>query len=485
MDADTILRIRPELTRFLHEFDDCFARADTRRHLDTYVGGQLSGLARKSVEPIADAAGTPPRTLQEFLSQARWDEAAARDRLQQRVARRHTEPGSVGLIDETSFPKKGTRTAGVQRQYCGAVGKTENCVVTVHLGYATADFHTLLDGEPYLPRETWHADRRRCRLADIPEEVVYRPKWQMALGQYRRAVANGVRFGWLTFDEGYGGKPPFLRALDALGQNYVAEVPADFHVWTQRPAVRYRAHGRERRRGRRPRYPRLKAKHNPTVQVQNVLRYSPLLRRAPWQTYHVKDTTKGPVVWEAKHLPVWLKDENGLPTPPHHLVVVRHPVTGEVKYFIAGAPPATPTETLLRVAFSRACIERMFEETKGELGMDHFEVRKWPSIQRHLILSCLSHLFLSEFCRRHRGEKSGPDGAPGAVGDRRPGAGVDPRGPLLQTPRRDAQPPGACDPTTQRPGGPQPPQTQTPSIARVRHHTDPNPQMPLAENLAL
>jgi SRSO17 transposase len=467
MDADTILRIRPELTEFLHEFDGCFGRADTRRHLDTYVGGQLSDLARKSVEPIADAAGTPPRTLQEFLSQGRWDEAAARDQLQQRVARRHTEPGSVGLIDETSFPKKGTRTAGVQRQHCGAVGKTENCVVTVHLGYATADFHTLLDGEVYLPRETWHADRPRCRLAGIPETVVYRPKWQMALDQYRRAVANGIRFGWLTFDEDYGGKPPFLRSLDALGQNYVGEVPANFRVWTQRPEVLHRTHRRDRAKGRPRRGPRLKVKHNPTVEVQNVLRYSPLLRRVPWQTYHVKDTTKGPVVWEAKHLPVWLKDEDGLPTPPHHLVVARHPVTGEVKFFIAGAPPSTPTETLLRVAFSRARIERMFEETKGELGMDHFEVRKWPSIQRHLILSCLSHLFLSEFCRRHRGEKSGPDGAPGAVGDRRPGAGVDPRRPLLQTPRRDAQPPRACDPTTQRPCRPQPPQTQTPSITRV------------------
>ena len=223
MDAETILRIKPALTRYLHEFDGCFGRCTTRRHLDTYVQGQLSALERKSVEPIADAAGTPPRTLQEFLGLFKWDESAVRDRLQQRVARRHAHLHAVGLLDETSFPKKGAKTAAVQRQYCGAVGKTENCVVSVHLGYATPDFHTLLDGEVYLPEKTWHQDRERSRAAGIPDDVVYRSKWQIGLEQIRRALSNGVRFAYLTFDEGYGGKPPFLRALDALGQTYVAE----------------------------------------------------------------------------------------------------------------------------------------------------------------------------------------------------------------------------------------------------------------------
>ena len=311
MDADTVLRIRPALTDYLKEFDDCFGRVTTRRHLDTYVEGQLSDLRRKSVEPIADVAGTPPRTLQEFLGLFRWDEAAVRDRLQHRVARRHPHPEAVGILDETSFPKKGTRTACVQRQHCGATGKTDNCVVSVHLGYATPDdFHTLLDGELYVPRETWHTDRGRCRAAGILDEVIYRTKYQMALGQVRRALANGVRFAWLTFDEGYGGKPPFLRGLDALGQNYVAELPTTFRVWTRRPVVRYRRHPRERAMGRPPRYPRLKAKSNPTVEVRHVspsrvarrigdLGSSPRLRRVPWQRYRVKDGSKGPEVWEA------------------------------------------------------------------------------------------------------------------------------------------------------------------------------------------
>ena len=226
MDAETILEIKPALTEYLHEFDGCFGRITARQHLDTYVQGQLSDLQRKSIEPMAHASGTPPRTLQEFLSLYRWDELAMRDRLQQRVARCHAHPHSVGILDETSFVNKGEKTACVQRQYCGAVGKKENCVVSVHLGYATPDFHTLLDGELYLPETTWHEDRDRCRAAGIPDEVVYRAKWQIGLDQIRRARANGIRLAWMTFDEGYGGKPPFLRGLDELGQNYIGEVPA-------------------------------------------------------------------------------------------------------------------------------------------------------------------------------------------------------------------------------------------------------------------
>ena len=486
MDAETILRIKPALTRYLHEFDGCFGRCTTRRHLDTYVQGQLSALERKSVEPIADAAGTPPRTLQEFLGLFKWDESAVRNRLQQRVARRHAHLHAVGLLDETSFPKKGAKTAAVQRQYCGAVGKTENCVVSVHLGYATPDFHTLLDGEVYLPEATWHVDRERSRAAGIPDEVVYRAKWQIGLSQIRRALSNGVRFAYLTFDEGYGGKPPFLRALDALGQTFVAEAPASFSVWTKAPQVLYRAHDRDRRQGRPRQYPRLKVKNNPPAAVRDLVRSSPILRRRPWQTYHVKDGTKGPQVWEAKHLPVWLKDENGLPTRPHHLVVARQVLEPkEIKYFISNAPEAAGTETLLVVAFSRYKIEWMFETTKGELGMDHFEVRHWRSIQRHLILSGVSHLFLAEFRQEHRGEKPGPLGGPGSHGDGLPRADLAPGRTVLADAGRDDPPPVAYDPATQRAGRPQPSQANPAASARPRPVFEEPTHVSLAQLVAL
>lgn len=362
----------------------------------------------------------------------KWDEQAARDRLQRRVARRHAHPDSVGVIDETSFHKQGNKTACVQRQYCGSRGKLDNCVVSVHLGYVAGDFHSLLDGDLFLPEETWHENRSRCRAAGIPDDVVYRSKWQIALEQVRRALGNGVRFSWLTFDEGYGGKPPFLRVLDGLGQNYVAEIPANFTGWTRPPEVLYREHSRDKGPGRRPKLPRLKVRNTPAAEVRNILTFSPVLREVSWERYHVKDGTKGPMAWEAKRIPFWIKDENGLPSRPHHLIVARNVFKPEeVKFFLSNAPASTPVETLLLVAFSRWRIERLFEDSKTELGMDHFEVRQYPSIVRHLILTCISHLFLAEFCLAHRGEKARADLLPGADGNPGPGADLDSGRPLF------------------------------------------------------
>jgi SRSO17 transposase len=468
MDADTILRIKPALTQYLHEFDGCFGRITARHHLDTYVQGQLGDQLRKSVEPMADAAGVPPRNLQEFLSLYRWDESAMRDRFEQLVARRHGHEHSVGILDETSFLKKGDQTACVQRQHCGVVGKTENCVVSVHLGYATPDFHTLLDGELYLPEETWHEDRDRCRAAGIPEDVVYRPKWQIGLEEIRRARGNGIRFAWMTFDEGYGGKPPFLRGLDEIGQNYVGEVPVSFTAWTKPPAVLYREHGNDRR-GRPRKFPRLKVKNNPPVEVRHIASYSPLFRREDWQTYHVKDGHKGPSVWKAKRIRVWLQDENGLPTRPHHLLTAYNVLEPEkIKYFLSNAPENTTVETLLLVAFSRWKIERMFEDGKTELGMDHFEVRKFLSIRRHLILSCVSYGFLAEFHQEHRGEKPAPDGGPDSHGNQPPGADLDSWRTLFPGVCRVDRSASGSYPATQRQERPQPPQGGPASFARNR-----------------
>jgi len=446
----------------------------------------LSNLPRKSIEPMADAVGEPPRNLQEFLSLFRWDEPAVRDGLQQYVARRHAHPESVGAIDETSFAKKGNKTACVQRQHCGAVGKTENCVVSVHLGYATPEFYSLIDGDVYLPEKTWHNDRQRCREAGIPDDVVYRSKWQMALEQYRRAVANGMRFTWLTFDEGYGGKGPFLQALEALGQNYVAEVPVSFMAWTRRPAVLYRAAARDRKHGRRRRYPRLKVKNNPKVEVRNILTYSPRMRKNAWQDYYVKDGSKGPMVWQAKRLIIYLADEHGLPTRPYHLLVARNALDhNEVKYFISNAPEQTSVETLLRVAFTRWIIERAFEDSKTKLGMDHFEVRKFLSIQRHLILSCLSHVFLSEFCLKFRGEKSGPDGVPSAHSHSNAGPAVGSRWPLFPQVCRIDQCAIGVNATPQRQGGSQPPTSDYCPFTCHRNQFEKHSQMSLETLVAL
>jgi len=489
MDAETILRIKPALTQYLHEFDGCMGRVTNRGHLRTYVAGQLSDLQRKSVEPMADAAGQSPRTLQEFLSRLQWDEGAVRDRVQRRVAQRHAHPHSIGILDETSFAKQGNKTACVQRQHCGSRGKQDNCVVAVHLGYAADDFHTLLDGELFLPEKTWHNDLARCRAAGIPDDVVYRPKWQIGLAQVQRALGNGVRFSWLTFDEGYGGKPPFLRGLEALGQNYVAEIPVSFVVWTEPPEVMYREHARDRRHGRPRKLPRLKVRNTPACEVRNVLKHSPKLRRVPWARCWVKDGEKGPMVWEAKCIPVWIKDENGLPAGPYRLIITRNVLKpDEVKFFLSNAPASAPVETLLLVAFSRWRIERIFEDSKDELGMDHFEVRRYLSIQRHLILTCVSHLFLAEFRLDHGGKKGRHHHRPSTDGDQGPGSLVVARRPgqraLLAAPGRNHRRAIAINAATQRRRPPGPSQANHSTITRDWRQTQGLTHVSMAKKVA-
>jgi SRSO17 transposase len=420
MDAQQIRRLQPSLMEYLGRFDDCFPRRDTRQHLPVYVQGQLSDLRQKSVEPIALKFRVAPRTLQEFLASHVWDEDRMRWRLQDIVANEHASPDSIGIIDETSDLKKGVMTPGVNRQYCGAVGKQENCIVTVHLGYAANDFHCLLDGELFLP-EIWSEDRERCRKAGIPDTMAYRPKTEIALELYDRACANGIDFEWLTFDEWYGSKPPFLRALEERDQKFVGEVHKDFTAWAQPPRVTTRPFHRHRR-GHGRRTPRVVAGSRKPITVEAMMRWHRSLREQAWKPYRVKDGEKGPMVWEVKHTLIYPKDEAGLPARAYHLVIARNVLDRtEVKYFVSNAPPGTSVKKLLWVAFSRWRIERCFEDEKGEIGLDHYEGRLYQGLKRHLILSAVSHLFLARVHQDLRGEKCGVDGLPGTDGRSGPG----------------------------------------------------------------
>jgi len=410
MDAEEIRRLKPMLTRYLKQFDDCFTQRQTRAHFSTYVEGQLSDLGEKSCEPIAVAAGIPPRNLQEFLSSYKWEEDRTRNRLQEIVKRDHAGPNSVGVIDETSDVKQGDKTPGVKRQWCGTVGKTENCIVTVHLAYATGDFHCLLDGDLFLP-EDWSDDRARCRAAGIPEDVAYRPKWKIALELFDRARAGGVTLDWLTFDEGYGGKPEFLRELTGRQQVFVGEVPTTFTGWIHEPRVTKRPFRRRRGRGRKT--PRLLSGSRPAISVENMLKYSPELRDQAWVRYRVKDGEKGPMVWEVKHVRMTVKDEKGLPGMRLHLVVARNVLDPtEIKFFVSNATPETSVQTLLLVAFSRWRVERCFQDQKQEVGLDQWEGRHWLGLKRHLILTSVSYLFLARVREKLRGKKSGTDRVP-------------------------------------------------------------------------
>ena len=482
MDAEQIRLMEPKLDRYLKQFADCFRRSDTRGHLRVYVRGQLSDLPQKSVEPIALMSGVAPRTLQEFLSQLVWDEDRMRDRVQQLVVAQHFGPHRIGIFDETSDPKKGSKTPGVQKQWCGRLGKTENCVVTVHLGYAQGDFHTLIDNELFLP-ESWDKDRERCREAGIPDTVQYRPKWEIALELYDRALSNGVSFDWLTFDEGYGGKPELLRRLSQRQQTFLAEVPRSTTGWLKPPQVVTRSY-RRGGRGRGRRVPRL-ACRSPKARRVDAWLNTRAVKEQPWQRWRVKDGENGPVVWECKKVFLTVKNEDGLPGARMHLLIARNVLGGELKFFLSNAAEETSAGKLLLVGLSRWRVERCFEDEKSEIGLDQFEGRRYLGLKRHMVLSMVSYLFLAQL-QQEWGEKYGPDTVPTAhrhgstdpllVDDRKKGDG------LLagEGGRADHAPP-----TTHRCGSEEPHQDNHRQAPRIGHILNRDKPVQLELNLAL
>jgi SRSO17 transposase len=395
MTADQIEAIGPEFTAFLRPLERFFDNPKTVRHFRNYSRGLLTDLPRKTAEPLAHFAGVPPRCLQQFLKACLWDHRGLTDGVQQALlaaaADLPPDPiGTVGVLDETSAVKKGAKTPGVQRQYLGCVGKVQNGVVTVHLAVARGRFKALLDGELYLP-ESWDADRQRCREADIPDDVRYRPKWRIGLELLARAERNGWRFDWLTFDEGYGGKPDFLRVLDAAGRTYVGEVPRTFSC---RP-------GRSR-----------------TASAAEAVFARPGVRGRAARSFRFPQQTGPEAVWQAKVVDVALGNDA---RPRHRLILARNRETGERKYFLTNAPRRIGVRRVLAAGFVRWNVEHVFRVAKGEVGLAHFEGRSYVSLKRHLALCLVVLAFVSLRTLRLRGEE--PGGNPGA-GLHGPGPGL-------------------------------------------------------------
>ena len=253
----------------------------------------------------------------------------------------------------------------------------------------------------------------------MPEDIKFRTKPRMALAQIDRALSNGVRVSAWTFDELYGRDGKFLDGLESRRQVFVGEIPSDFHGWVQEPTVLQKGPEKSTKRGRPKQYPRLARRSRPG-EVRDLATYSPVFRQQSWQRYRIKDTDKGPEVWEVKWDVFWRKGEDGLPTRRHCLIVTRNVLTGEVKYFLSNRVPGEQNPVtgqcitlrwLLRVAFGRSSIESCFRESKEELGLDHYEVRGWRCLHRHFYVTQLSHLF----CARVRQEY---DDSPGDHVDR-------------------------------------------------------------------
>jgi len=384
MTEQEIAGLGPAFATYLGRYRGCFLQKRTAAHFDNYCRGLLSDLPRKTVEPIALEAGTAVRTLQEFLTTARWDHDPMRDLLQRHLADAIAEVpadtlGTVGVLDETSCRKWGDETPGVQRQYLGCVGKVDNGIVTVHVGVAKGRFQALLDADLYLPK-AWDADRPRCQAAGIPDEVRHRPKWRIALDQLIRLSGNGITFDWLVFDEGYGAAVPLLKVLNAVGQRFVAEVPVNF-------AVADRAGG-------------------PTQRADQRLKAADAKRGKRYRLAHrtVQDS-----VWRASTAKVWVAGRE------HLLIVAINEATAEVKYFLSNAM-TTSVVQLLAVAFCRWSVEHGFRLGKQEAGLMHYEGRDYTGLMRHLMLALVVLGFVATQTERLRGEKSAGECGAGMPG---------------------------------------------------------------------
>jgi SRSO17 transposase len=398
MTADQIRSLQPALVALLQHFRPFFKREGTFKHWERYLLGLMADLKRKSIEPIALAAGVAVRTLQEFLAFFVWDHERVAAKLQQLIMDEHASSQAVGVIDASAHAKQGNKTPGVQRQWCGESGKIDNCVVGQHLLYTDNHpgnpFSCLLASDLYLPR-SWDQDRPRCEQAKIPAQVLYRPKWRIAIEQVASAIGNGVRFNWLTFDEEYGGAAPFWFALDRLGQRGIGEARPNFRCWPRLPHCNS-----------------LQSAHA-SKQVNNVCRFSPLFTEQSFRRIKIQDTTRGPAVWEVKSARVHLAEtspkSHELSTPTdrlYWLILARQPVSGEIKYFISNASAGVEIEEMLTAAFARWQVEKWFERAKQEAGFGAFEVRTYTSLIRHWLCSAMVMYFLAAQTQRLRGEKS-------------------------------------------------------------------------------
>jgi SRSO17 transposase len=387
------------LDDFLQPYLYCCGYTQTFGHLHTYCRGLLSDLRRKSVEPIALAAGCAVRTLQEFLRDHQWQHTQLREQLQRAVGTAlaglpDDDLGNVGLIDETSALKSGTKTPGVQRQYLGCVGKLDNGIVTVHLGVCKGRYKTLIDAELFLP-EDWAKDRERCQAAGIPDDMEYRPKSQIALEELDRAKANEVQLDWLTFDEGYGKAPEFICGLDERQLLFVGEVPKSLSCLGGNGS------------GRRP-GDQVKGRR-----ADNVVRQSPAFLKQPGIKVKLSRQTVGTQVWEVKAAQVWQRQDKQWSKRTYWLIWARNVATGEEKYFLSNAPADAKLQTLLRVAFCRWKVEHAFRVGKSELGFMHYEGRNYTGLMRHQTLCLLMLTFVAGHTERLRGGKSGGDDGAG------------------------------------------------------------------------
>jgi SRSO17 transposase len=371
--VNDVVRWALELRQLHARIAPFFARPEPRHRSLLYLQGILSDVARKNGWQLAEQAGeTRPDGMQRLLSQAVWDEGRVRDELRKYVLQHLGDPHAIVAIDETGFPKRGDKSAGVAPQYCGSTKQVENCQVGVFLSYISPVGHTLLDRELYLPRH-WLEDRTRCQEAGIPETVRFQTKCELARRMMERLHEAQIPIDWVVADTVYGNNLDLRTWLEDQGDWYVLAVANTEPIGIMTPDG--------------PKLLTVKEAEQQLVKPQD------------WQRLSVRTGTKGPLSFDWACLPIldrWQDDKR------HWLLIRRIPSDPTEKtYYLVFGPLGTTLEVMVRAIGARWCIEEEFENGK-DIGLDHYEVRSFVGWFRHMTLVMLVLAMLTVVCAKER-----------------------------------------------------------------------------------
>jgi SRSO17 transposase len=372
VSAAAVAGCRRRLEDFLRRYLPRFYRVEQHELARVVLQGKLSGLQRKTSEPIAYQAGRPRKPVQHFVGAGKWDDEAVMAELRRHIAQEGADPDAVLVLDPSAFPKSGADSCGVQRQWCGRLGKVENCKVGVFLTYVTAAGYAPLDRQLYLPRE-WAEDPKRRKATHVPEGVTFQETWRIGLKLLDRSGAD-VPFGWVAGDDEFGRASAFRGELRWRRLRYVLDVPANTSI---RDLGEVPAEGR--------RVP-------PWRRVDEWAQAQPASR---WRRLVLGAGAKGPKVVRALEAWVQARDEDGCVGPRERLVVIRSVATEpRVWYTLSNARAEVPLARVVEAHGRRHGVEEVLQAGKGEVGLAHYEVRSWVGWHHHMTLSLLALWFL-------------------------------------------------------------------------------------------
>ena len=399
---------RRRLESFLERYVPLFYRKEQGHNARIVVEGLLRGLERKTAEPIAREHGVPRKPIQFFVGSGKWEDEVVMAEVRRHGVETLGDPPGVLVFDPSAFPKKGTHSCGVERAWCGRLGKVENCQIGLFLAYATSRGQGPLDRRLYLPKD-WVADRVRRDECHVPAGVKFQERWRMALEMLDHHGAS-VPHAAVAADDEFGRVAAFRAGLRDRREAYVLEVPCHTRV---RDLQGRRPPRRAGKKGRRRQVPFRRADAWAAAQPAD-----------RWQEFTVQDGQKGPIRVQAVTTPVRTRQEKRL-GPEEGLIVIRHWESDgsepDVSYHLTWAPQEVPLELWVRTHARRHQIEQMLEHGKGEAGLDHYEVRSYVGWHHHMTLSLLALWFLSRERLAMKKKDAGGDAAAGA-GD--PGASV-------------------------------------------------------------